>query len=784
MNKRPKKETFPAIEGLECIKRISGGTGFSRFEARMPASGAVGELVTIDTPKSLDRQWIQTIVEQDDNPWPPVIMSNQGQPAWVLFQPTQGEPLDKLVDELSAEDHRLVITSIAVQCWVILAQTHGRGIGHGKVSASTFRLARNDDGYPDVRLSNWQPPASDTETIIQSDLDALSDLTQMLLTKCKTAVGSADTNLTPSEDSVVDAMPTMDELIDSALAAPRPDSARTGLERLAPILEQALAHRFRETQEIFDSESTFIDEVEQQRIRLRELETHRRFIRDWLYERDEQIELAEDKLSQSKSNLRSLDNLRMRIDLSISTLNAPSPALLGNMDSFEQSHLKYDLEDFGISEAPPEIPAEPIEAETTISTMPIGRGRPSHLGSRDVRIGLGPVLGFIIVLVLVGGFAGAWFLRTNTAPMDKPVTQSHGESTTAVEIANQQPKADFKTASETPIENEKRPTPPAAKMPPEKDGLAHSKQNSSAATDPSDSGVMVKHVDGHSKTASVRDAAVLHDAGRQSQPIDASPRPLEGLHGQTAESTMNAPQDMVFVSKGVLRLGLNAAQAARLESMCKRNRNTPAMRADCSAIKKEIGDDELQLDSFLLDKYEVAQGRFEDCVKAGICQQRRPFFDVSHFPATGVSYINAKRYCSFVKKRLPTIEELQYATRGSKGSNIYPWGDESPSDPSVKRANLGQFKGELEAPNSADGFKYAAPVKAFDDISSPFGAINLAGNVREWTQSKSTRGMYAFGGGWISASDRLRVTRKDDLTKNMARGDLGFRCARSIGPNK
>ena len=780
MNKRPKKESFPAIDGLECIKRISGGTGFSRFEARMPATGVVGELVTIDSPDELDTSWIQSLVQTEDNPWPPIIMSEKGIPAWILFEMTPGDPLDKALARPSGTVQRLEALSISVQCWVLIARTHARGIGHGKVSASAFRLALNEDGYPDVRLSNWQPPTSRSETVRQADLAALFDLTKTLLKDDTRQVEVADLGIGEMEEA------TVDEMLDAILSGPRPDSARMGLERLAPILEKALASRFRETQQILDCESSFIEEVEQQRVRLRELETHQRFIRDWLYVRDEQIEVAQDTLSRSQTKLRDLDNLRMRIDLSISALHVPFQPGSETSHIVEPNQTKYDLDDFGISEAPPEIPAEPVESSLATSTQASQPTRSAQSRSDNVRIGLIPVLAFIAVLVLIGGLTGAWFLEQSKTPVDDSmaVAALKNEKTAAVALAESMPVPNSKIIAESNIKIEKRSDAAIRQAVSTDADVSQRTLSPTAGTVRKDAGLKTTDKDTQSTTSAVVDAAQGVDMGSQVKPLNASAQSDSAPQIGSQNMNINTPEGMVFIARGILKLGLNTAQAARLETMCKANRNTPAMRADCSAIKSEIRDDELVIDRFFLDTYEVAQGKFEDCIKSGICQQRRPYFDVSHFPATGVSFINAKRYCTFAKKRLPTIEELQYATRGPGGDRIYPWGDESPNDPKIKRANLGQFRGESEAPNSIDGFKYAAPVKAFADVDSPFGAINLAGNVREWTQSKSTRGMYAFGGGWISASDRLRVTRKDDLTKNMARGDLGFRCARSIGPKK
>ena len=76
-----------------------------------------------------------------------------------------------------------------------------------------------------------------------------------------------------------------------------------------------------------------------------------------------------------------------------------------------------------------------------------------------------------------------------------------------------------------------------------------------------------------------------------------------------------------------------------------------------------------------------------------------------------------------------------------------------------------------------DRHPYAAPVNVFEKVGSPFGAVNLAGNVREWTSSMVDKRVIVAGGGWQSAPFQLRITRRDLVRPAKSINDLGFRCA-------
>ena len=132
------------------------------------------------------------------------------------------------------------------------------------------------------------------------------------------------------------------------------------------------------------------------------------------------------------------------------------------------------------------------------------------------------------------------------------------------------------------------------------------------------------------------------------------------------------------------------------------------------------------LDAFWIDKYEVTNTLYKRCVEAARCQPpfakysltRLSYYDDSQFedyPVVNVSWDDAKLFCEWSGKRLPTEAEWEKAARGTGGQN-YPWGYEFDQS----RVNNNQVVGDTTR------------VGSYPNGASSYGVMDMAGNVGEW----------------------------------------------------
>jgi formylglycine-generating enzyme required for sulfatase activity len=141
------------------------------------------------------------------------------------------------------------------------------------------------------------------------------------------------------------------------------------------------------------------------------------------------------------------------------------------------------------------------------------------------------------------------------------------------------------------------------------------------------------------------------------------------------------------------------------------------------------------LDDFFMDEYEATNSRYAACVAAGECSPphyaasytRNPYFGnagFSNYPVLNVDWFQAKDMCEYEGKRLPTEGEWEKAARGSEDLRRYPWGTQAPD------CTLLNYSPQTNEIDRCVGD--TTEVGSYPGGASPYGILDMAGNVREW----------------------------------------------------
>jgi len=227
---------------------------------------------------------------------------------------------------------------------------------------------------------------------------------------------------------------------------------------------------------------------------------------------------------------------------------------------------------------------------------------------------------------------------------------------------------------------------------------------------------------------------------------------------------------------------------------------------DSAASGDEKPVHKVSLQAFWIDKVEVTNAMYLGCITGGGCQPpqavksaTRPSYfnnpDFNDYPVVYVTWGDAAAYCKWAGRRLPTEAEWERAARGDD-VRIYPWGSNLPD------STLANFNYQLGDTNRVGSYPSGA---------SPFGALDMAGNVAEWVNDYYSGTYYSQninsnptgplaranlfgrvvrGGSFGDAATLIRVSKRSNVLggdSNAAVGSpaylgdfsprIGFRCA-------
>jgi formylglycine-generating enzyme required for sulfatase activity len=244
-----------------------------------------------------------------------------------------------------------------------------------------------------------------------------------------------------------------------------------------------------------------------------------------------------------------------------------------------------------------------------------------------------------------------------------------------------------------------------------------------------------------------------------------------------ARARPSAPSGRVVVAAGHLAPGLTDAERTKVLALC-RATSTDASACGPGIVRDEARAPEVDLPTLAIDRLEVSQADYRACVTAGRCPRQDragcsygdgstpgasdwAVLEAADHPVVCVTFAQAEAYCAWAGGRVPTEVEWERAARGDD-RRLFPWGDDWRPD----ALNWGDD-------GKVDGALLTAPVGSYPGGASPFGALDMVGNVWEWARGDSP---VIRGGGFAAKPLAQRVTKRVRYDGARAYPNVGLRC--------